>query len=207
MVVTSGAIDGIVPLSIVRGLRGGLQRGDLAQQRAGPHDLGAEGRHPSAQLGVGGVDQRGGAIRAFVEKFHDSVVGSVAAAMPGVNHDEAVWRRRHAGRLLPIEHDCPYATVAEGERNDLGDEPSNGPGPVAPPAVRPRAHDVVAVNEDSGVRRPGHAVLRSPSCRRGFPITGARPLPLPGRDDTRRVGTGHDGDAKGAQRWCGCGRP
>ena len=50
--------------------------------------------------------------------------------------------------------------------HDFGDEPSSGPGSVVPPAVRPRAHDVVAVHEDSGLCRPGHAVLRSPSCRR-----------------------------------------
>ena len=101
--------------------------------------------------------------------------------MPSVYHYKALGRRRHAGRLLPIEHNRPYASVAEGERNDLGDEPSSGPGSVAPPAVRPRAHDVVAVHEDSGFRCLGHAVLRSPSCRRGCPETECRPLPCQGQ--------------------------
>ena len=112
------------------------------------HDLGAERLDPSAQLRVGGVDQRRRPIRAFVHKFHDSIISSIPAAMPSVNHDEALGRRQHAGRLLPIEHNRPYASVAEGQRNDLGDEPSSGPGSVTPPAVRPRAHDVVAVHED-----------------------------------------------------------
>ena len=150
------------------------------KQRAGPHDLGAERLHPSSQLRVGGVVQRRRPMRAFVQELHDSIVGSIAAAMPGVNHDEALGRRRHAGWLLPIEHDRPYASVAEGQRDDLGDEPSSGPGPIAPPAVRARAHDVIAVHEDSGLRRPSHAVLRSASCRRGCPETKRRPLPCQG---------------------------
>ena len=146
-------------------------------QRAGPHDLGAERLHPSAQLRVGGVDQRRRPIRALVHKFHDSVISSIRAAMPSVNHDEALGRPRHAGRLLPIELNRPYASVAAGQGNDLGDEPSSGPGSVGPPALRPRAHDVVAVHEDSVLRRPGHAVLRSPSCRRRCPESERRPLP------------------------------
>ena len=116
-----------------------------------------------------------------MHQFHDSIIGSIPAAMPSVYHDKALGRRRHARRLLPIEHNRPYASVAEGERNDLGDEPSSGPGSVAPPAVRPRAHDVVAVHEDSGFRCLGHAVLRSPSCRRGCPETERRPLPCQGQ--------------------------
>ena len=176
VVVTSGSVGGDRRVSIVGWLHGGTQRRDLAQQRGGPDDLGAESLHPSSQLCVGGVDQRGRPMRAFVQELHDSIVGSIAAAMPGVNHDEALGRRRHAGWLLPIEHDRPYASVAEGQRDDLGDEPSSGPGPIAPPAVRPRAHDIVAVDEDCGLRRPGHAALRSPSCRRGCPETERGPL-------------------------------
>ena len=191
---TSGVIGGVVRVSGVNWLFGAAHRSEVRQQRPGPDDLGSERLHPSAQLRIGGVDQRRRPVRLFVHQFHDSIIRSIPVAMPSVNHDEALGGRRHAGRRVAIEHERPCATVADGQRNDLGDEPSGGRSPVAPPAVRPRTHDVVAVHEDSGLRRLGHAVLRSPSCRRGCPETERRTLPCQG-DDTRRMGTGLDRNA------------
>ena len=51
-----------------------------------PHDVSAERLHPSAQLRVGGVDQRRRPVRVFVYQFHDSVIRSIPAAMSGVDH-------------------------------------------------------------------------------------------------------------------------
>ena len=77
------------------------------------------------------------------------------------------------------------------------------PARSAPRAVRPRAHDVVAVHEDSRSRRVDHAVVCSPSCRRDCPETECRPLHCQGRDDTWSMGTAHDGGANPG--WCPCG--
>ena len=164
-------------VSAANWLFGATHSSELPQQRPRRYDLGAERLHPSAQLRVGGVDQRRRQIRVFVYQFHDSVIRSIPAAMSGVDHGEARGRRWHGGWLLPIKHDRPCATVVERERDDLGDEASRGLGSVAPPAVRPRAHDVVAVDEHSEFRRLGHAVLRSRSCREVFPETERRPVP------------------------------
>ena len=184
---TSGVIGGVVRVFGINWLFGAAHRGELPQQRPGPHNLGAERLHPSAQLRVGGVDQRRRPIRLFVYQFHDSVIRFTPAAMSGVDHGEERGRRQHGGWLLPIEHDRPFATVAERQRNDLGDEPSRGLSRIAPPAVRPRAHDVVAADEHSELRRLGHAVLRSRSCREVFPETERRPVPC---EDAMILGAG-----------------
>ena len=89
-VVTSGVIGGSCECPVSNRLHGPAHRSELPQQRAGPHDLGAERLHPSVQLRVGGVDQRRRPIRAFVHKFHDSIIRSIPAAMPSVNHDDAL---------------------------------------------------------------------------------------------------------------------
>lgn len=139
-------------------LHGATRRGDLSQQRPGPHDLGSKSLYPSAQLRVGGIDQGRRPVWECVQEFHDSIIRSTPAGMSGVDQGEALGRNRHGGWLLPIEHHRPYATVAERHRSDLGDETSRCPGSVAPPTVRAGAHDVVAVDEYSGLRRLGHAV-------------------------------------------------
>ena len=63
--------------------------------------------------------------------------------------------------------------MADRQRNDVGDEPARGVRSVAPLAVRPRVHDVVAVDEHPGLRRPGHAVTRFRPCREVFPALNA----------------------------------
>ena len=106
-VVTSGAVGGVGRVSGVIWLDGATRRGDLPQQRPGPHDLGSESLYPSAEVRVGGVDQGRRRIWECVHEFHDSIIRSISAAMSGVDHGEALGRQRHGGWLLPIEHNRP----------------------------------------------------------------------------------------------------
>ena len=156
--VTTGAVGGVGRVSGISWLHGATRRGDLPQQCSGPHDLGSESLYPSAQRRVGGVDQGRRPVWECVHELHDSIIRSIPAAMSGVDHGKALGRQWHGGWLLPIVHNRPYTTVAERQRNDLGDETSRCLGSAAPPTVWARAHDVVAVAEYSVLRRLGHAV-------------------------------------------------
>ncbi len=121
--------------------------------------------HSIPQRCVGGIDQRCRPVSACAHEFQNSVIRSVAAAMPSVKHGEAIWGRRLAGRRLAIEHDRPCATMGVRERREFRDEPPRGLGAVAPPTVRTRPHNVVAVHEHCRLHGRFHGTLSSSSCR------------------------------------------
>ena len=77
-------------MSVVRWLHGGTQRGDLVQQHAGPHDLGAERLHPTVQRAGDPHErgQRGVAVRSKrlvdPDAGHAGLVGDLGDAVgPG----------------------------------------------------------------------------------------------------------------------------
>ena len=111
--IASGVIGRADRVSGVNWLLRAAHRCELPEQRPGPHDPGAERLHSIAQLGVGCVDEQRSPVPVFADQVRDSVIRSIPAAMSRVDHGEAIGRRRHGGRLLPVEHDRPCATVAD----------------------------------------------------------------------------------------------
>ena len=127
-------------------------RHDLFQQRSRARDPGTQRTHPSTQRRVGGVNQSRRWIRKGAEQLHDAIISAITAAMPGMLYDKALVRRHHAGRGGTVEDNCPCASAAEHEWGNLGDKPLRSLSTVSPPAVRTRAHHVVAIHEHSGLR-------------------------------------------------------
>ena len=123
----------------------------LFQQRSRARDSGTQRTHPSTQRRVGGVNQGRRWIGKGAEQLHDAIISAITAAMPGVHHDKALGRRCHAGRGGAVEDNCPCASAAEHEWGNLGDKPLRSLSAVSPPAVRTRAHHVVAVHEHGGL--------------------------------------------------------
>ena len=206
-------------MSIVGWLHGGTQRRDLAQQRGGPDDLGAESLHPSSQLCVGGVDQRRRPMRAFVQELHDSIVGSIAAAMTGqrpvgLEQREVVGGRDcdgadDADALLPAlagqhERGALHAHefvehVGVGERTRHADR--DGRGLVAPLGVDklPNGLPSGTVGQAlGGPRRPGGDRKADEQCEDGGGAHNGRsfvsaPPPESTRAPRRRASVGEPG--------------
>lgn len=147
----------------------------------GPRDLGAQRVSWNPQLRFG-AEQGGRTVWESLCQIQGSVVRAIPAAVCSVDHAEALRQhpRRRRWWLAPIEYNRPFAIVGADRRSFLGEEPSKGSGPVAPPANQPRIHDVIAVHHDSGWHRVVHPVVGSPSCRRECAKTECCPLPCHG---------------------------
>ena len=135
-------------------------RRDLFQQHSRARDSGTQRTHPSTQRRVGGVNQGRRWIRKGTEQLHDAIISAITAAVPGMHYDKALGRRRRAGRGRAVEDNRPCASAAEHEWGNLGDKPLRSLSAVSPPAVRTRAHHVVAIHEHGGLhglarRSPG----------------------------------------------------
>ena len=127
-------------------------RRDLFQQRSRARDPGTQRTHPSTQRRVGGVNQgrlpdpegRRAAPRCDHQRHHGGYARWCTTTRP-------CGRRRHAGRGGTVEDNGPCAFAAEHVWGNLGDKPLRSLSAVSPPAVRTRAHHVVAVHEHGGL--------------------------------------------------------
>ena len=145
----------------------------------GPCGLGVQRVRWIPQLRLG-ADQRGRTVWESLHQIRGSVVRVNPAAVFSVDHVEALRQQPRTWRLAPIQYNRPFAIVGANQRSFLGEEPSNGSGPVAPPANQPRIHDVIVVHDNSEWHRVVLPVVGSPPCRREWGKTECCPLPCYG---------------------------
>ena len=136
-----------------------------AQESACAFHSRSQGLDAGAEASVGGVDDSIVPLRQGAKEGDDVVVRGVGTAARCELHAQGralADPRRAIPWRSAIEDNRPSPARAPGDLFELRDDPPLRRPPVAPPAVGPRAHEVVAVDEDVSVshRGPGRGVGR-----------------------------------------------